>query len=356
MIEDSASAVMADIDPILSVIACMYKLIKANPGRFCEAVKNKDGNLLDECTWGIHHEDWLRAQTVVYFVKNRRAKAKECPEPGQVVYTSERGRIEHSEIYGYATLDVLASVADPEAEHSLTLASEIVRERRLLSKDVTRVDIRELTNKASDEQIIKAIDAIGELRLLSKRERQQLLADTDGALAEVLTESVSSTLQLIAPGIDLSKALSKALPARQRRRPITAEELEELRKTLEGRIHIHRTAGGNETNRGCYTTLRDNLQAVAAAGDITALANEAGQANIIDDATLDTLHSMRAKLGECLPPKQNLAKICKRRGIDLETLGVNPNNPSTRAKPPQIPGLSYSLAPWPFRLPFKGRW
>lgn len=300
---------------------------------------------MDECTWGIHHEDWLRAQTVVYFVKNRRANAKECPKTGQVVYTGVRGRIERLEIYGYATLDLLASVADPESGHNLTSVLELVRERRLLSTDVTLVDVRELSNKASDEQIAKAIDAIGELRSLSKRERQRLLEDTDGALAEMLTESVSSTLQLIAPGIDLSKALTKASPARQRRASITAEELEHLRVILKGRVHIHRTVGENGANRGRRIRLRDHLQAVTAAGDITALTKEIGQADAIDDATIDTLRSLRAQLGECLPPNQNLTKICKRRGIDLETLAVNPNNPSTRAKPPQIPGLSYSLVP-----------
>ncbi|KAH6610611.1 hypothetical protein Trco_000631 [Trichoderma cornu-damae] len=37
----------------------------------------------------------------------------------------------------------------------------------------------------------------------------------------------------------------------------------------------------------------------------------------------------------------NLKEICQRRGIDLETLGVNPHNPSTRAKAPQIPDANH---------------
>lgn len=58
---------MSDMEPILSVITCMYKLVKASPGRFRQVTTNQD-----ECTWVIHHEAWLRGQSVVYFAKNRR--------------------------------------------------------------------------------------------------------------------------------------------------------------------------------------------------------------------------------------------------------------------------------------------
>lgn len=46
-------------------------------------------------------------------------------------------------------------------------------------------------------------------------------------------------------------------------------------------------------------------------GDITALVNEIGEAKAVNDATIDTLRDMRAKLGEYLPPSQNLTKIGK---------------------------------------------
>lgn len=38
IIQDPASAIIIDIDSVLSAIACMYKLMRANLGRFFQAI------------------------------------------------------------------------------------------------------------------------------------------------------------------------------------------------------------------------------------------------------------------------------------------------------------------------------
>lgn len=52
-----------DIDSVPSVIACIYKLIRATPGR--EFIM-KTGCVL---------------KTIVFFMKNRRTNVEECPKP-----------------------------------------------------------------------------------------------------------------------------------------------------------------------------------------------------------------------------------------------------------------------------------
>ncbi|PKK50361.1 hypothetical protein CI102_3242 [Trichoderma harzianum] len=93
------------LDSVLTAIACMYKLIKANPSRFREPTEG----LENECVWGIHHEDWQRAHAVITFVKYRRAFFRHCPEGGPGKYWNTRLR--KARCYAYATPDVIASVA-----------------------------------------------------------------------------------------------------------------------------------------------------------------------------------------------------------------------------------------------------
>ncbi|KAH6605463.1 hypothetical protein Trco_007170 [Trichoderma cornu-damae] len=340
IIQDQDTVLMKDVDPILSVIACMYKLIKANTRRFRQRTVSNTNEDLGESTWDIHHEDWMRAYAVVCFFKNRRYNKKEVPKSGRMRYIGVRGRVEHSEIYGYATLDIVASVADTGEEHNLTVASEILRERSILDPEFDEAAVRQLTQKASDHQIAVALDAVDSLRRMSDRERQRIMADTDGALSEVITESVSATLQLIAPGIDLAKTLEKTVPKRQQRTPITPQELDQLRASFAARLRVHPPAIKPKRLGSSPKDQRANLQAVAGAGDISALVGESGQGLGEVDGALKNLRAMRAQLGETLPPNQDLRAICLRRGIDLETLGVNPNNANTRAKAPQIPGRS----------------
>ncbi|KAL6819381.1 hypothetical protein J3E69DRAFT_342399 [Trichoderma sp. SZMC 28015] len=86
----------------------MYKLIKANPSRFREPTEG----LENRCVWGIHHEDWQRAQAVIWFVKLRRARHGRCPQAGPDKYLAYYSN--EVTLYAYATLDVMAMVAARE--------------------------------------------------------------------------------------------------------------------------------------------------------------------------------------------------------------------------------------------------
>ncbi|KAL6793447.1 hypothetical protein GGI42DRAFT_334380 [Trichoderma sp. SZMC 28013] len=71
-----------ELDPALTVIACMYKLIMANLLRFMEPTEGFE----NECIWDIHHEDWQRAHAIIIFTKRRRANFKSCPRAGSPKY------------------------------------------------------------------------------------------------------------------------------------------------------------------------------------------------------------------------------------------------------------------------------
>ncbi|PNP55127.1 hypothetical protein THARTR1_04816 [Trichoderma harzianum] len=91
---------------VLVTIACMYKLIKANPSRFTEPTVGVEK---DECVWGIHHEDWQRAYAVIFYVKYRREYFARCPNAGQAEYMrAGRAKVD---CFAYATPDVIAAVA-----------------------------------------------------------------------------------------------------------------------------------------------------------------------------------------------------------------------------------------------------
>lgn len=97
-------ASLFELDPVLTVIACMYKLIKANPIRFWEL----PFDLEDELVWGIHHENWQRAHAVMQFVKCRRTDFANCPDAGPRKYVNSK--FVKATCYAYATPDLIASV------------------------------------------------------------------------------------------------------------------------------------------------------------------------------------------------------------------------------------------------------
>ncbi|KAK4060039.1 uncharacterized protein Triagg1_10888 [Trichoderma aggressivum f. europaeum] len=94
-----------ELVPVLTVIACMYKLIMSNLLRFMESTVG----LENECVWDIHHEDWQRAYAVIAFVKTRRANFNRCPRAGSPKYTACRKFT--PECFAYASPDVIDPVA-----------------------------------------------------------------------------------------------------------------------------------------------------------------------------------------------------------------------------------------------------
>ncbi|PNP56079.1 hypothetical protein THARTR1_03604 [Trichoderma harzianum] len=321
---------LKDIDTVLTSLCAAYKLMTANPKRFCQ---KSTGNS-KESTWDFHHEDWLRAYVAIVFTKARRSKTTEVPEQGPMRYVGVRGISEKSETYGYATLDVVSSVHTLEEGRSFT-AVEIEKEMALLDPRHDKEAMRKLDQRASNEQIARAIESFDSIRKKPRSTRESLIENDDGTLEDIISEEVVNTLNVIAPGINLHKTLS-GLPKAHQRKEMNEIERQELIKLFRTTLRVYKTSSPHPNlSQGN----RYQLQTIATAGDVTGLADESGTIGSDKDldCQMDSLRAMRELLGENIPGNQNLEQICEDRGIDLGTLQVNPRNPSVTAKPPQIP-------------------
>ncbi|KAL6693655.1 P-loop containing nucleoside triphosphate hydrolase protein [Trichoderma pleuroticola] len=310
---------LKDIDAVLTSLCAAYKLMTANPKRFCQ---KSTGNS-KESTWDFHHEDWLRAYVAIVFTKARRSKTTEVPEQGPMRYKK-----------GYATLDVVSSVQTLEEERSFT-AVEIEKEIALLDPRHDKEAMQKLDQRASNEQIARAIESFDSIRKKPRSTRESLIENDDGTLEDIISEEVVNALNVIAPGINLHKTLS-GLPKAHQRKEMNEMERQELIKLFRTTSRVYKTSSPhpNLSQGNQY-----QLQTIATAGDVTGLADESGTIGSDKDldCQMDSLRAMRELLGENIPGNQNLEQICKDRGIDLRTLQVNPRNPSVTAKPPQIP-------------------
>ncbi|PKK43047.1 hypothetical protein CI102_13080, partial [Trichoderma harzianum] len=309
---------LKDIDAILTLLCAAYKLMTANPKRFCQ----KSSGNSDEFTWDFHHEDWFRAYVAIVFTKNRRSKTTEVPEQGPMRYVGVRGIAEKSEIYGYATLDVISSTQTLEEGYYSSAAVEITKEMALLDPEHNTEAMQKLEQRASNEQIARALDAIDSIGKKPQSTRESLVENDDRILEDIISDEVANTLHATAPGIDLHRTLMSTLPKEHQRAEMTEKERQSLIDLLRQTLHD-----------------QYQLQTITTAGDVTGLADESGTmgSDKVLDCQLDSLRAMRELLGENIPENQDLEQICESRGIDLATLQVNPHNPSVTAKPLQIP-------------------
>ncbi|KAL7907902.1 P-loop containing nucleoside triphosphate hydrolase protein [Trichoderma velutinum] len=304
-----------------------------NPERFCQ----KSSENTEEYIWGFHHEDWQRAYALIVFVKSRRIKTTEVPERGPMQYIGVRGKTDKSEIYSFASLDVLSTVDGLDEDHYSGAAVELARERAILDPQHDGEAMKNLAERGTNEQIARALDAIDSVRKKPQSLRESLIENDDGALEDIISEEIVNTLHAIAPGIDLSRALSSTVPKAKQRKEITCKEREALASLFREALRIYTppspTSNSSDGNR------YQELQTITTAGDVTGLADESG--TISDEQHIDTefesLRNMRALLGENVPENQDLEEICKLRGIDIDTLAVNSHNPRVTAKAPQIP-------------------
>lgn len=303
----------------------------ANPKRFCQKSSGKS----EEFTWDFHHEDWFRAYVAIVFTKARRSKTTEVPEQGPMRYMGVRGISEKSETYGYATRDVISSVQTLEQGHSFS-AVEIAKERALLDPRHDTEAMRKLDQRASNEQIARAIEAFDSIRKKPQSTRESLIENDDGTLEDMISDEVVNTLHAIAPGVDLHQTLMSTLPKAHRRGEVNEMERQALTNLFRSILLEYKTSSPhpNSSQGNQY-----QLQTIATAGDVTGLADESG---IIGsdkdlDCQMDSLRAMRELLGENIPENEDLEQICESRGIDLATLRVNPHNPNVTAKAPQIP-------------------
>ncbi|KAL7955900.1 P-loop containing nucleoside triphosphate hydrolase protein [Trichoderma compactum] len=331
LIADPKDVQLKDIDAVLTSLCAAYKLMTANPRRFCQ----KSSGNSEEFTWDFHHEDWFRAYVAIVFTKARRNKTTEVPEQGPMCYMGVRGIGERSETYGYATRDVISSAQTLEEGHSLS-AVGIAKEKALLDPRHDKEAMRKLDQRASNEQIARTIKPPDNIRKKPQSTRESLIENDDGTLEDMISDEVVDTLHAIAPGVDLHQTLMSTLPKAHQRGEMNEIERQALTNLFRHTLREYKTSSlhPNSSQGNQY-----QLQAIATAGDVTGLADESG---IIGsdkdlDCQMDSLRAMRELLGENIPENQNLEQICESRGIDLAALGVNPHNPDVTAKPPQIP-------------------
>lgn len=320
---------LKEIDAILTLLCAAYKLMTANPKRFCQ----KSSGNSDEFTWDFHHEDWFRAYVAIVFSKNRRSKTTEVPEQGPMRYVGARGIAEKSEKLGNATPDVVSSTQTLEEGYYSSAAVEITKEMALLDPEHNKEAMQKLEQRASNEQIACALDAIDSIQST----RESLVENDDGILEDIISDEVANTLHATAPGIDLHRTLMSTLPKEHQRAEMNEKERQSLIDLLRQTLREYKTISPhpNLSQGDQY-----QLQTITTAGDVTGLADESGTMGSDKDldCQLDSLRAMRELLGENIPENQDLEQICESRGIDLATLQVNPYNPSVTAKPPQIPG------------------
>lgn len=152
----------------------------------------------------------------------------------------------------------------------------------------------------------------------------------------------------MAPGVDLwSTISSESVPESSRVPAITEPEREALYKILESCAKVHsaeEAPGGGMLVEALDWRIRAVSMAEAEGqGDDQPGDDQPGRDSATKNAN-DThnafLRDVRKKLGEMLPANQDLTDVCRTRGIPLETLAINPNNPVVRAKPPQVIGMS----------------
>ncbi|KAL5085555.1 hypothetical protein Trisim1_010169 [Trichoderma cf. simile WF8] len=303
----------------------------ANPKRFCQ----KSSGNSEEYTWDFHHEDWFRAYAAIVFTKGRRSKTTGVPEQGPMRYVGVRGISEKSEIYGYATLDVISSAQTLEEGHSFS-AVDIAKENTLLEPRHDEEAMRKLDQRASNEHIARAIETFDSIRKKPQSTRESLIENDDGTLEDIISDEVVNTLHVIAPGIDLHRTLMSTLPKAHQRVKINEMERQALTNLFRQTLREYKTSSPHPNlSQGNQHQLRT----ITTAADVTGLVDESGAMGSDKDldSQMDSLRAMRELLGENIPENQDLEKICESRGVDLATLQVNPHNPSVTAKPPQIP-------------------
>lgn len=307
LVENGHNITLRDIDPVLSVLAATYKLAKAHPNRFCQQQPLQPS----EHTWGLHHEDWMRAYAVITFAcENHFSFAYDFEwDTNMAMFATHMDlsqEAQESESFGYITDELLRQVETLERLNRMT-AMQQDQELDFPELEYGINEIEDLSRLATKDEIEYAINTLGLFQSKTAAERDRIIQDTDGAWSEIITEAVCATLGTIVPGTDLDEELnSLKVPAKMRRSPITESERGSLRALLKSRVK----------------------------------ANE----HISSNSTIDSkrVRKARAQIGENLSPNQDLSSICSLRDIDVNTVSVDPCNSPIKARAPHIIGMLLS--------------
>ncbi|KAM0258612.1 hypothetical protein ACHAQJ_003783 [Trichoderma viride] len=342
LITDESTITLGDIDPVLSLLAASYKLIKANPNRFCQQQPPNP----DEYTWNIHHEDWMRAHAVITLTRARQSYLADMFDinvgqfPSSVVPVAFSFEEKRSELHGYATDELLAKMKHLLGGHNEMAAAKLIQEITTLDPEHGVADMSKLSQFAINDHIIRVLNTTGLLRFKAIVERDRIIHDTDGALSEVITEVACTTLGTIAPGIDLNEAIkSLNIPTKMQRSTITESEREALQTLLKSQACRAQFDVPKPILASSTQNHQVVLRSVSEEGEILSDSepDEHTFSTGILNTELENLRKTTAQLGENLPPNQDLISICSLRGIDVNTLAVNPYSRLTVAKAPQIP-------------------
>lgn len=341
LVEDEHNITLRDIDPALSVLAASYKLIITHPSRFCQQQPQEP----NENTWGIHHEEWMRAYAVICFACEKHISFAISLEmnPSLTLFTTKlifSHTRQKSKSFGYITDELLPQAKAPDGP-GRTTTMQLDQETDFLELEHSIAEMGNLSQLATKDEINQTINAIELFQSKITAKSDHIIQDTDGALSEIIIEAVCTTLGTIVPGTDLDKGLgSLEVATKMRRPPITENETEALRMLLKSRFYrvqldaSKHTASDNEHPQ--YV-----LQPVIIAEDATRPDKANGHISSKSSIDLKRLRKARARLGENLPTNQDLTSICSLRGIDVNSLSVNPHNPPQGAKAPQILGMFF---------------
>lgn len=335
LVGDEQNITLIDIDPILSILAASYKLAKAHPSRFCQQQPHPP----IEHIWGLHHEDWMRAYAVTTFSCARHIwfafRFESNPDTtlfsAYMDFSHLTQKARDSESFGYITDELLQQVKMPEGPDRMTAMQQ---ERGIIGME-------NLSRLATKDEIKYTINTLGLFQSRTAAERDCIIQDTGSALSEIITEAVCTTLGTIAPGTDLDEELNSCeVSSKMRQPPVTESEREALRVLLKSRVCRVQYDASKQTAVDDHRR-HDGYQSIIDAGGATRphKANEdISSSSIID---LEKLRNARAQIGENLPPNQDLASICSLRGIDVNTLSLNPYNAKYIGKVSHIIGMLF---------------
>lgn len=254
-------------------------------------------------------------------------------------YFSEKQQ--KSKSFGYATDALLAQMKTASGVHDMKAAVEPVQEMAILELEHDTAEMRNLSQPATEYEIAYVLNTTKFFHSKTTAERGRLIQDTDGTLSKMITEAVCTTLGTIVPGIDLDKSLNISRDSNKiHQPPITDSEKKSLQTLLKSQVcWIQFDASKQKVPGGQYR--QDILQPVIDVGDFTSSDGFDERISSNSSVNLEKLSKVRARLGENLPPNQDLTAICNLRGIDVNALSVNLYNPLLKARAPQITGMSF---------------
>ncbi|EHK18140.1 uncharacterized protein TRIVIDRAFT_67348 [Trichoderma virens Gv29-8] len=304
LVTEGSSVRLQDIDLVLSILSAAYKLIKENPGRFCQRYPSES----NQYTWDIHHEDWMRAHAVTVYTITRQiemAEAFKTPIPGDEKWLCRNDK------------------KNLLSEYNTTTSMDFIQELDILDceHDTARMN---MTSQLAETDVTDALNTGRRYQSENADERRPITEDNTCTLAESITDAVCAALDAISPGVVMGNEIySPDIPLTMRQPQITKNEVDALQVMLKRQACRAQFREPSPTAESTANTHPDALQ-------------EKGSGK--SSATrFRALVKMRAQLGDSLPPNQDLESICRHRRIDMNTLAVNPHNPSTVAKAPQIP-------------------